>query len=165
MSQIFEPLSEYTNFSVRGFLVAPAPARTPHIFKFARFLTNVAFTQYLKFKNWRPFQNGGKKNCVFSLLGVSEVSLSFKVKVKCGYGVTVSNPVARKGSHLEAKTQRIQEMWTFLVTGFESCPPKLHFTLCDWIISFKRQNYKMKAESTTSIITSKVRQIISVMKT
>ena len=41
-------------------------------------------------------------------------------KVKCGYGVPISNPVARKISHLEAETiTKHRKCEKFLATGFE----------------------------------------------
>ena len=41
-------------------------------------------------------------------------------KVKCGYGVPISNPVARKISHLEAETiTKHRKCENFLATGFE----------------------------------------------
>ena len=53
-------------------------------------------------------------------------------KVKCGYGVPISNPVARKISHLEAETiTKHRKCEKFLATGFEFAYTALY--IYNWV--------------------------------
>ena len=52
---------------------------------------------------------------------ISQKKLLYITKVKYSYGVPVSNPVAKKISHLKAKT--IKKSETFQAIGFEMSTP------------------------------------------